>query len=405
MTEKAVSRSTCFATAPVWGALLAVGLAAPVPALAAFNLGGNTDQSFSLEMLGELNDNPLMIPNDESESVGMFVVTPGYSFGWSDGQNRLRIDAALRIQRPDSEDSVFNRDDPTLTLEWERKSENLTYGIDAGFAEASTRLTELEDTGRIFQDGTRQDGSVDGFVSYALDDRTSLGASASWQDVSFDLDNFNDFESTGARVDITHALSPRANLVLFGRTNRVETEETLLRPLPGPATSKLLASGFGIDWDASESFNLEANISQVWVETDDTEAELNGELTMAYQSPLFLWELSAGRSTTPSGVGGFIEADSLQLRLVKSLSSESRIGAQGSYRDISDPRRGTENEVGTGTLYYERNLTPRWSLRTSWSYREQEGGIPVALLDGSPITRGQTLSVGFTYAPQLSVGD
>jgi hypothetical protein len=360
-----------------------------------------------------------MLPDSLADNIWMAVVTPGYNLLWSDGRNAFTLDASLRLQRPSEQGVVFNREDPSLSLNWQRNTELTQLSLTGSYLEASTRLTELEDTGQIFADATRRNKSLNAAVARALSERAVFGIDATYSRSEFvpvdggsaQPQNLQSFES--ATLGLSHGYEISDSLELLFQASIAQVEP--LDAIEGSqfaGGSDFQSLGVGVDWEINDLFGFQATIAQVWVELDNSpraEADYNGELALTYASERFQWDLTAGRTTAPSGIGGFLENNSVQFSLEHQLSERSRWGASASWRENSGGVRGLNNSFGTGALWVAGDLSERWSVRAAYTYREQDGGLRFAtgdsLDDPFDITRGQMVSVTLTYEPNLTLPD
>ena len=395
--------------------LLLAGAANAVQA----DLGGASQQTMTLSASGEHDTNPAMLPDASADAVWVGVVTPGYNLLWSDGENYIEFDAALRLQRPSREDVVFNREDPTLSVGWGRKNDLGELALSAAYNEASTRLTELEDTGQIFRDGTRRDRSVSGNWSRRLNERAGFGLQAQDRSSSFirpagqpedqPVKQFlNDTENASISANHAYQVAQGLAVTLQASASRVKPEVTD-NPNLLLGTSDLQALGLGVDWDINDLFSLQVNAAQVWVDLPNaprTGAEWNGDVAFGYESERFEWSVSAARQTTPSGIGAFLENTSASLSLSHRLSEVSQWGASANWRENRGGLQSLDNTFGFGELWISRDLSERWTVRATYRYREQDGGAQFGLVapeeTGLDITRGQVVSVSLNYQPNLA---
>lgn len=405
--------------------LLPVGGGVAASAHAA-GLGGSTQQSFDLSATAEYDTNPAMLPEPFDDPVWMAVVTPGYNVLWSDGTSSLELDASLRLQRPSTEGVVFNREDPSVNLSWQRLGAASELNLSAGYVEASTRFTELEDTGQIFRDATRTNQSLSGSWLYRQNARAAFTLQAQYQDATFDAPEgdtsqpnnglLNDTESASIGASQAYQASEGVSVIFQAGISRVMPDLTANSNLL-LVESELQSLGVGVEWEINDAYSLQVSGSQVWVELDGTprpSAAWNGDVSFSYESERLKWSLAAAQATTPSGLGIFLENTSANALLSYRLSEVTTWGASASWRENRggglDGRTAfanLDNRFGFAEVWLSRDLSERWTIKASYRYREQEGGLGfgVGLVDLAPgevlTTEGQVVSIALNYQPQL----
>jgi hypothetical protein len=147
-----------------------------------------------------------MLPEDE-ESIWRAILTPGYRLQWKQDENEVLANAILRLERSSDPDISVDREDPTASLQWTRKNPRGEFHLGGVYEEASTRITEFDDTGNLIADGTRTQMLLETVWEHLLTEQSVIGLMGDYRDVSYDKGNFVDYTQAGAGVNYAYRLS------------------------------------------------------------------------------------------------------------------------------------------------------------------------------------------------------
>ena len=373
------SQMPCSGGRSVLPCAMAVGLLVPGA------LAENVRHDYRLTSEAEYDSNPAFVPDDLAEHVWRGVVTPGYQLKWKEGKQEVEVDATLRVQRSSDERLSFNREDPSASVVWRTLGPRSEFSVDARYREASTRITEFEDSGVLLRDGTREEADAGVAWEYRLSERLLLSSQGRYSDVAFEEANLIGFESLTAGLTLGYRVSSRLQPYLQAGYTRQSTETA-----PGlnqRPDSELAFAGAGLSVQLSRRLEFDASASATRIEIDtastptlpaaaerpllDGEA-WNGQAALSYAGERGDVSLSASRTTAPGGVGGFIEADTVGARASYQLGEFTRAGLSASLRTNDGP---IGNELRSAGIWAERRLAPAWRLRAEATYREREGRL------------------------------
>ena len=282
------------------GALL--GLLGHVPALA-----DEWRQSGSVPMTLEYDSNPTLSANNK-QSVWRTKILPAYNLIGTYGVDEIKAGLALRIERSSDEAISQNREDPILSLGWRRLTQTGEFGLVANYEQASTRFTELEETGQQLRDGTRTTQSLAGNWRSTISERSTLSADGNYKQVSYDQGGLTNYANLTAGLTYSYAWSERIEPFVRGTASHYEPSGSTL-----PSSDHTSLMG-GVKWKASEylEWTAQAGASSVSGATSDT--GWIGSLAVHYLGPRYDLLLDAGRYVKDSGQGGFIESDDIKGR-------------------------------------------------------------------------------------------
>ncbi len=345
---------------PIWLLLAASGGLCGMPALA-----GGWQQSISLPATLEYDTNPTLVPTGKTE-IWRARLAPAYSLTGAYGVDEYKAGLGLMIERPSDRAVSSARQDPNLSLGWRRQTETGEFGLTAKYDRASTRSSTLEETGSVVRDGTRTTKSLLGNWRSAISERSSLAADAQRTSVGYDSGTLTGYNNLSAGLTYTYAWSARAEPFLRVSASRYEPDSALVS-----SSNHYTALG-GVKIKSSENleWTAQAGMSRVSGRTSDT--GWLGSFVMRYLGERSDYSLDIGRSISPSGQGGFIEADQIKGTWAYAVDPLTRAGLEASVRKSKGATPNTIQQVG-GWVSHE--LSPLWSSRLFYLHklRQQTG--------------------------------
>lgn len=364
------------AVAPATRALAALTLLLAGPAQA-----GRFQHDVSAGLSLEYDTNPSLAASG-GDGLWRLAATPGYQLAGADGADQWHARGGLRLERSTDAAISAERQDPSLSLSWTRLAPAGQFGLSGSYEQASTRVTELQDTGRVSADGTRTAQSLSANWLGELDPRNSLSLVGGYADTRYSGGGLSDYANLNLGATWTRAWSERASAYLRLSASRY---------LPGAASAA-----------SSDSFDALAGLSLTRSERlaldlrggfNHTSSGGNGgwqggvTLDYAY-APRTALALDLGRSVSSSGAGGFVTADRCDARWSQALSERGSAGL-----DLSWHRSGTTAPTTTRQirLWASQELGPSWGLRLSYLYKQREGA-------GLAAADAHVLSLALSYA-------
>ncbi len=357
-------------------ALAALALLLSGPAQA-----GRYQHDLSASLSAEYDSNPAlsaMLP----KAIWRVVAAPAYRLSGVSGANQWNAQFGLRLERSTDVALSADRQDPNGSLAWTRQTRTGQFGISGKYEEASTRVTEFQDTGLVSADGSRIAQSLTANWSTEWDERTSLSLNGSYADTAYRGGTLTDYANLSLGATVSQAWSERSQPYLQFSASRY-------LPASGLGSSDSLSALAGIKLTLSERLNLDlrGGMSDTSGQTDNSGWQ--GGLTLDYVAdPRSGFRLDLGRSSSASGLGGFAETDQISGSWHRALTETSNAGIDLSWRKSQATLSTTTRQV---TLWANRELTPAWSLRVSYLYKAREGA-------GQGEADGHVLALVLSYA-------
>ena len=317
---------------------------------------------------GEYDSNPAMATANE-KSVWRAKFSPSYTLTRTSGADEFKAGLVLNLERSSDESLSASRQDPGLLLGWQRQTETGEFGLLARYDEASTRVTELDESGLLAVDGTRVTRSLAGKWRTALGERSSLAADAAYKNVSFDGGSLIDYTNLAGGVTYSYALSERVEP--FMRATASHNDPDAVR-----SSSNYYSALGGLKWKATErlDWTVQAGVGRTTGNNGDSGWQ--GGLGLHYAIPRGELTLDVGRTVNPSSEGGFAESDQVKGSWGYAIDERTRSGIDATWRDYKGTTPSTTQQLGA---WLNRELTPFWNARLSYRYKlRQQDGQPDA---------------------------
>ena len=297
----------------------------------------------------------------------------------SDGLNQWGLNAALTIERSSDKNLSQNREDPSISLEWKRELENGAFNIAAKYDEGSTRISELNTTGRVLSDGTRKSKAIEAGYKRLLTNRATVQLSSEYTELNYSGGNTSDSVSALARARVSYELNERTTPFIEAAIARYEpdgvtTDETLL----SASTGFIQALSDKLSWTASAGLTHTAGAHD--------RTGFQGGVGINYIIEKSSFEASLARSMSTSGISGFVESDEIKARFSHRLSDQNQVGGDASLKKNRSGDAGESKNLG---IWFNRELTAAWNFKTQLQVRQTE--------TNGPVSTGEIASFTLTY--------
>lgn len=344
-------------------------------------LAGGWQQSISLPATLEYDTNPTLVPTGRTE-IWKARLAPAYNLTGTYSADEYKAGLGLMIERPSDRSISAARQDPNLSLGWRRQTETGEFGLTAKYDKASTQTTALEETGVVVRDGTRTTKSLLGNWRSSLSERSSLAADAQRTKIAYDSGTLTGYDNLTGSITYNYAWSARAEPFLRVSASRYEPDSALLS-----SSNHYTAMG-GLKFNASENleWTAQAGMSRVTGRASDT--GWLGSFVMRYLSERSDYSLDIGRSISPSGEGGFVEADQIRGAWAYAVDALTRAGLDASVRKSKGATPNTIQQIGA---WVSHDLSPLWSSRLYYLHKQRQQA-------GQSDASGNVLGVTLVYS-------
>lgn len=355
-------------------------------------------------------DSNIRLATSSKEEAWGFSTLPGLTVEGSTPRLRLSLDAGLEYtfyKGVEDLDSFDQRGSASLGYGWQRAHASLTGAV----VHATTRTTELEDTGRNFSDAERLIFSGGGSWSYLVGERDRVGIRGNGSRSVADTDAVADYSSYGGGMFWSRQLTELDTLEASGeysryvRTSGLDLESNFAggRLTYGHEFSPRLkgsvhGGGRYVTTDAKvfDGVNI--------VSRDESSTGVLAGVSVTYLIERGEFSGSYERSVDASGVGRLQERDFVRLSTKYRATPDISLDLAGTFilqqsvdDSVDDGRTYLSAEPGVNWQFY-RNLY----LRMSYRYRTQKFEQD----DGWAVSHGGYVSVAWRMpATNLAAGD
>ncbi|CAM3992758.1 hypothetical protein CCOS865_04626 [Pseudomonas reidholzensis] len=317
----------------------------------------------------EYDSNPLLLTSDE-KGVVRTIIAPDYTLVGTFGRDQLRFGLGLHVLRSSDTDIVSDREDPTLSLGWQRQTETGEFGLLARYNESSTLTGAVQETGVVTTDGTQKLYTLAGNWRSALSDRTTLANETTYNRARYDIDTLTGYEELATVVTLTYAWSERTQVFTDFTARRYEPVDDDFT-----SASNSYTPGVGVTYQFSEALSGTAHIGVNQVSDAGRRGE--GGLSLRYTGERADATVNAERTTVASAEGGFAEIDSVRGTWSYAVDELTRVGVEAAWQDSKGQ---TPNTLQTYGVWARRDLSPFCDVRLSLMYKErQQDGLPDAV--------------------------
>lgn len=316
----------------------------------------------------EHDSNPSMVAINR-EPVWTYTLAPQLLLDATDGVNRWFLDATLLVQRYSNEKVFAAREDPKLSIGWDRLYESGFFGIQADYEEASSRIEELQTTGVISNiDATQTTKTLAAKWQHEINPRWTALTEGRYIDTAF---------SEGGTLGSlgSYKVNEISSNLTYANTEKLDTSVKLgyvhYRPDQFFDDTDLVRLVLGANYQIKDGFTLagHAGIYNLSGEQSDTDWEAG--ISTAYTTERMSYTAALNRELVPSGIGGFQKTDSFKIGWLFDISERDRMGAdyglfkQREFTELN-PDWLDYQQVGA---FYERTLSSHWTTRLSAAHK------------------------------------
>ena len=316
---------------------------------------------------------------EDKEGSFSTEITPTLFLSRTTEDSFLGLDAGYRIERFTSL-SELDRQDPFVLFSSSATNERSEFGLDAEYSERAQRTIAEEDTGDFASDATVTTRSIAPRYQYQLTARDFLYTNLSYQDRSYDEDQFLDNETYsltgGWRRNFTERLSAGLALTYIDyeaeAANRTsEYEAYNLNVTSTYRLSELWSLSGQVGYNTLDSENNIINGPTF----KDTSSGTLYSLSAIYEGDLNNVTIEIAKALNPSGEGVVNEQESISVDWQRRIASQLNFGLRASYQETTAATDfdNTDREYMTFSPSLRWRLQENTTLNMGYLFRKQEG--------------------------------
>ncbi|AZL73821.1 hypothetical protein LOY46_12690 [Pseudomonas sichuanensis] len=328
----------------------------------------------------EYDSNPLLLTSDE-KGVMRTLIEPTYNLVGTYGRDQVNLGLGVHVLRSSDTNVMGNREDPDVSLGWQRDTDKGRFGLKAQYVESSTLSGSVLDTGVVTTDGTQKMTLLTGTWTHALTDRTTLDNQTTYSHARYDITTLTGYDEYANATTLTYAWNARTDVFTGLLVRRYEPEQTDTARATNSYTPTV-----GVKYQLTDRLEgtVHAGVNQVSGSGGGRRGE--GGVLLNYNGERADASFSAERSTVASAEGGFAELDMVRGLWSYAVSETNRVGLEASWQDSKGQ---TPNTLQTYSAWASHEFSPFWDLRLSMMYKErQQDKVPdaVATIIGLTLT-------------------
>ncbi|ATP44889.1 hypothetical protein V7V80_08790 [Pseudomonas kermanshahensis] len=329
----------------------------------------------------EYDSNPLLLSSEE-KGVTRTIIAPDYTLVGTFDRDELRLGLGMHVLRSSDTDIVDDREDPNVSLGWQRDTEKGRFGLVAQYNESSTLSGIVQDTGVVTTDGTQKLYTLAGNWSSAITARSTLSNETKYSRARYDINTLTGYNELGNVTTWTYAWNERADVYTRFGVRRYEPEQDLTA-----TASNSYTPAVGVKYQFSERLSADAHVGVNQVSGSEGGRRGEGGASLLYTGVRSDLSLSAERSTVASAEGGFAELDMVRGIYSYAVNELTRVGADATWQDSKGQ---TPNTLQMYSVWASREFSPFWDLRLSLMYKERRQ-------DDAPTADATIVGLTLTY--------
>jgi hypothetical protein len=325
-------------------------------------------QALTSRIATEYDTNPIMSPAYPG-GVWRALFEPSYAITGKTGENEITAGLALQLVRSSDKTLSPSQDNPSVFLNWLRPSEAGEFGISSRYAQVATRdAGGVDATGLVPASSTSKIRSLSGRWSKELSERSTLSADAAYSGVNYNGGAYSDYSTRSGGLKISYVSSEQITSFCSVTGNKyVPANGGASGSLP---ESTLTEATLGLNWKVEYmDWTMQAGKSRV----SGGKSGNQGSVVAHYTGQQTQLTMNAGRTVTPSGLGGFVKSDQVGGSLSYALSEYSNTGIDLGRQKSIFSTNSSSTSTSSG-VWIDRDLTATWKVRTYCQHRTVKGG-------------------------------
>jgi hypothetical protein len=273
----------------------------------------------------------------------------------------------VNLQRTSDQIVSQDREDPTFNVAWKHEYALGSYGINASYAQSSSRVSELKSTGLVFNDGTSLNQSIGANYARSLSDRVTFSIIGSYLEQTFSGQSagLSNYTNQSITPNVSYLWSEKLSTYLQG-------SYTQYKPSSG-FSSDLASAVIGAVYKPSEKLDLSINGGLNQISGSTSATNFQGGMTAKYAaSERTTYTATYARSASASGVGRIIQSDALSAGVLYSLNDIDSLGTSYSYYKASDINQFEFQQL---SIFGSRDLSADWQARLAYSHKMSTSNI------------------------------
>ena len=306
---------------------------------------------------------------DNEESIWRYTSTPTYTISAVEDQNKWFSSLGLRLQRSSNKKISVDREDPILTVGWERELERGSFKLFGNYEKNSIRAVELKRTGLVDTDGDETTKSISAEWLRLLTERLSFTLGGKILKTRYSVGDNVDYTNYGLDSTLGYKLNEKVNT--FAKVN-------YLKYKPDANFDDINSQNYigGLNVDVSPRLSLLAGAGWSHLSTYGNTFIANTDFKYTFDKHMLNGNLER---FVDAGNGYNQRSERFALTYLYQLNDKSKISSNFSYQKNSFLAASQTlgilggNKIMNLSGIYTRDLSERWTMNlTAGLIRQKE---------------------------------
>lgn len=322
---------------------------------------------------GVTHDSNPALDDANKKSTWIYSFIPQVLLNYTGEVNSLYLDAALLIQRHSNEDVLTDREDPRLSIGWDRTYEYGLFGLYANYYETSSRSEELRTAG-VFT-STANDDSTQRVRAYGakwehkITPRWSLLTNGEYSEEAFSGGEANliDFTSVGLKSKLNYEYTERLDTYVQAGFVQIRPDQTF-------RDTDFTRLAFGADYQVSEALRVSSRAGMYNLSGRQSDSGWEAGIQARYDVGRMGYIAELNRELGVSAAAAFQKADTYRLGWIFDISELDKLNVNYTLVKFKEDRQANLEESDTQEIsaFYDRILGGKWRGQASVSFLEQD---------------------------------
>ncbi|HEX8981101.1 MAG TPA: hypothetical protein VF811_15450 [Parasulfuritortus sp.] len=322
---------------------------------------GTLQKTVSLPLSVDYDSNPRM--TSSGSSVWRTSVSPKLKLDYVMDVDELSADLAVDEVRSSDTTLSANRTDPYVLLNWQHQMNKGNFSFSGKYDRASTRTTELQDTGYVLTDSTRTTKSLFTDGQYLISERTSLAGHLQYDRISYSSNSLTNYKTTSGSATLNYSWTERIQPFFSLYATRYDQDVS-----SATSSTQYMGQG-GVKWLFSDTWDATVFVGAQRYSGNQTGSGAVGGVGIHHAGDRSDLGFKLNHMVAPSGLGGFVKADQATGYWSYSLSEQNRTGADLSWHKTQDFDRVTISQVG---VWLSHEISQDWSTKLTYRHRTRD---------------------------------
>lgn len=300
---------------------------------------------------------------DDAQSAWRYFTTPTYTVSAVQDQNRWYSSLGLRLLRSSDKRLIVDREDPVVTIGWDRELEKGGFKLFGTYDKNSIRSVQLKRTGFVNVDGDETTKTLNAQWTRLLTERLNLTLGANLNKTHFSVGPLADYSIRNFISGLTYQVNEKVST--YGTATFSKYQAHSGEGFNDDINFQKYLGGINVEY--SPGLNLTAGAGLGHFSGFGSIFLANAGFNYQFEKHSLNGRVE--RTAEIAGGQGDVQTSRIfALGYGYDLSNVSKLGSTFVWQK-NDFELSLSNETMNLVGFYTRDLSDRWSMRVSLEYR------------------------------------